>query len=133
MVVRGTPAMPAWAGRMNWPVDFLATANNSVPAYAEALIRAFQDGALDVALIMPEALIFDGLVDLVAEAGHGGKIIGLDQKGAFVEADKIACKHLCREAGIPVAPAWTEVGRPGLPGRLGDLSGTTCTSTAARS
>jgi len=109
VVVRGTPAMPAWAGRVGWPVDFLATANNSVPAYAEALIRAFQEGVIDVALIMPEALIFDGLLDLVADAGYGGKIIGLSQQGAFVEADKIACKRLCREAGIPVAPAWTEV------------------------
>ena len=44
VVVRGTPAMPAWAGKVGWPVDFLATANNSVPAYAEALIRAFQEG-----------------------------------------------------------------------------------------
>ena len=109
VVVRGTPAMPAWAERMKWPVDFLPVANNSAPAYAEALIKAFQDGALDVALIMPEALIFDGLVDMVSEAGHGGKIIGLDQKGAFLEADKLACKRLCQEAGIPVAPAWGEV------------------------
>ncbi len=109
VVVRGTPAMPAWAEKMNWPVDFLPVANNSAPAYAEALIRAFQEGALDVALIMPEALVFDGLVDLVAEAGHGGQVIGLSQKGAFVEADKIACKRLCQEAGIPVAPAWAEV------------------------
>jgi len=109
VVVRGTPAMPAWAARMKWPVDFLPTANNSVPAFAETLIRAFQNGALDLALIMPEALIFDGLVDLVMEAGHGGKLIGLERQAAFIEADKIACKRLCREAGIPVAPAWTEV------------------------
>jgi phosphoribosylamine--glycine ligase len=109
VVARGTPAMPAWAQKMNWPVDFLPVANNSAPAFAEALIRAFQDGALDLALVMPEALVFDGLVDLVAEAGHGGKIIGLDQRGAFIEADKIACKRLCQEAGIPVAPAWAEV------------------------
>lgn len=109
VVVRGTPAMPAWAEKMKWPVDFLPVANNSAPAYAEALIRAFQEGSLDVALVMPEALIFDGLVDLVAEAGHGGQIIGLNQQGAFIEADKIACKRLCQEAGIPVAPAWAEV------------------------
>jgi phosphoribosylamine---glycine ligase len=109
VVVRGTPAMPAWTQRLQLPVDFLATANNSVPAFAEALIQGFQEGTLDVALIMPEALIFDGLVDLVSEAGHGGQIIGLNQAGAFIEADKIACKRLCREAGIPVAPAWAEV------------------------
>jgi phosphoribosylamine--glycine ligase len=109
VVVRGTPAMPAWASKLKWPVDFLATANNSVLAFAEALIQAFQEGALDLALIMPEALIFDGLVDLVAEAGHGGQLIGLNRQAAFLEADKLACKRLCREAGIPVAPAWAEV------------------------
>ena len=109
VVVRGTPAMPAWAERMKWPVDFLATANNSVLAFAETLIQAFQDGALDLALIMPEALSFDGLVDLVAEAGHGGQLIGLNRQAAFLEADKLACKRLCQEAGIPVAPAWAEV------------------------
>jgi phosphoribosylamine--glycine ligase len=109
VVVRGTPAMPAWAEKMKWPVDFLPTANNSVLAFAESLIHAFQEGALDLALIMPEALSFEGLVDLVAEAGHGGKLIGLNQKAAFIEADKLACKRLCQEAGIPVAPAWAEV------------------------
>jgi phosphoribosylamine--glycine ligase len=109
VVVRGTPAMPAWAQKMKWPVDFLPVANNSAPAFAEALIRAFQDGALDLALVMPEALVFDGLVDLVAEAGHAGRILGLDRGGAFIEADKIACKRLCQAAGIPVAPAWSEV------------------------
>ena len=45
----------------------------------------------------------------MAEAGHGGRLIGLNREGAFLEADKLACKRLCREAGIPVAPAWAEV------------------------
>ena len=109
VVVRGTPAMAPWAERMGWPVSFISTAANTLEDYAQALIEAFGSGALDVALIMPESLIFQGLVDRVAEAGHGGKMIGLDSRGAFIEADKIACKHLCQEAGIPVAPAWAEV------------------------
>ena len=109
VVVRGTPAMPFWAEKMKWPVSFIATTDNSVEAYAQALIEAFEQQELDVALIMPEGLIFQGLVDRVAAAGHGEKIIGPDSRGAFIEADKIAGKHLCREAGIPVAPAWTEV------------------------
>ncbi len=108
VVVRGTPAMPPFARKMNWPVDFLPVTENTAEAYAEALIRAFGQGTLDVALIMPEALLFNGLVDLVAAAGFGDRIIGLDRQGAFVEADKIACKRLCREAGILVAPAWSE-------------------------
>lgn len=109
VVVRGTPAMPAFAARMKWPVAFIPVADNTIAAYAQALIGAFGEGSLDVALIMPEALIFNGLVDMVAAAGFGDRIIGLDHQGAFIEADKIACKKFCREAGIPVAPAWAEV------------------------
>ncbi|MGQ9689608.1 MAG: hypothetical protein ACUVXF_12630 [Desulfobaccales bacterium] len=109
VVVRGTPAMAPWAERLGWPVGFLPTRSNALEDYAEALIGAFDQGRLDLALIMPEALIFQGLVDRVALAGHGDKIIGPDSRGAFLEADKIAGKHFCQRAGIPVAPAWTAV------------------------
>lgn len=109
VLVRGTPAMAPWVERMQWPVGFIPTSSNRVEDYAQALIQAFDQKELDVALIMPEGLIFQGLVDRVAEAGHGEKIIGPDSRGAFIEADKIACKRLCRQAGIPVAPAWAEV------------------------
>jgi phosphoribosylamine--glycine ligase len=109
VVVRGTPAMAPFAAKMGWPVGFLPTPANTAADYAQALIGAFQKGELDLALIMPESLIFQGLVDRVAEAGFGDKIIGLDSRGAFIEADKIAAKSLCQEAGIPVAPAWREV------------------------
>jgi phosphoribosylamine---glycine ligase len=109
VVVRGTPAMPPLAAQMRWPVNFLPTPDNSVSAYATALIKAFAERTLAVALIMPESLLFEGLVDRVAAAGYADRIIGLAEKGSFIEADKIACKHLCQEAGIPVAPAWTQV------------------------
>lgn len=108
-VVRGTPAMPAFAQRMKWPVGFIPVEENTAASFAAALIRAFREDALDLALVMPEQLIFNGLVDRVAAAGFGERMIGLNQQGAFIEADKIACKKLCREAGIPVAPAWQEV------------------------
>ncbi len=109
VVVRGTPAMPPFVQRMNWPVEFVPVAEHTVPAYAQALVTAFQEGALDYALIMPEALVFEGLVDRVAEAGFGDRLVGLSQAGAFLEGDKLAAKYLCREAGIPVAPDWREV------------------------
>ena len=108
VVVRGTPAMAPVAQRLNWPVAFLPTGDNSPAAYAEALIQAFRRRELDLALVMPEALLFHGLVDQVAAAGFGDQIIGLDQEGSFLEADKIAGKELCAAAGIPVAP-WTTV------------------------
>jgi len=108
VVVRGTPAMAPVAQRLNWPVAFLPIGDNSPAAYAEALIQAFRRRELDLALVMPEALLFHGLVDQVAAAGFGDQIIGLDQEGSFLEADKIAGKELCAAAGIPVAP-WTTV------------------------
>jgi phosphoribosylamine--glycine ligase len=108
VVVRGVPAMPAFAEKMGWPVDFIPTTANTVEAYADALIDAFRHEALQVALIMPEALLFGGLVDRVTQAGFGERLIGLDAAGAFIEGDKIACKRLCQAAGIPVAPAWAE-------------------------
>jgi phosphoribosylamine--glycine ligase len=119
LVVRGTPAMPPFARRMNWPVDFIPVADNTVAAYAAALGAAFRQNTLDLALVMPEALIFDGLVDQLGEAGYGDRLLGLDQKGAFLEADKIACKRLCQDAGIPVAPAWAEVEARDYPAVLG--------------
>ena len=109
VVVRGTPAMAPFAEKMRWPVSFIPTQANTVEDYAQALIGAFNKGELDIGLIMPESLIFQGIVDRVAEAGYGDRIIGPDSRGAFIEADKIACKRLCQEAGIPVAPAWSEV------------------------
>ncbi len=110
MVVRGTPAMEPFARKMNWPVGFIPTSANTVEAYAPALIEAFGSGALDFALVMPEALLFDGLVDLLEQAGFGDRAIGLTKAGAnLIEGDKIACKRLCREANVPVAPAWAEV------------------------
>ena len=101
--------MPSFAEKMGWPVGFIPTADNTVPAYVEALNGAFEREDLDMALVMPEALLFDGLVDQIATAGFGDRIIGLNKAGAFIEGDKIACKRFCHEAKIPVAPAWAEV------------------------
>lgn len=109
VVVKGTGAMEPLARKMGWPVDFIPVPDNSAPAYATALIGAFEAGDLDVALVMPEGLLFEGLVDRVAEAGFGNRIIGVAAAGVAYEADKIAGKRACEQAGIPVAPAWAEV------------------------
>jgi phosphoribosylamine--glycine ligase len=105
-VVRGTPAMPQFCRQLNWPVDFIPTASNAVADYGAAIIDAMGSGAIDYLVPMPEALLFDGLVDAVAEAGFGDRILGLTRDGAFIEGDKITCKALCRDAGIPVADDW---------------------------
>ncbi|MCP4688908.1 MAG: hypothetical protein GY859_12720 [Desulfobacterales bacterium] len=109
MVIRGTPSMPAFSEMMKWPVRFIPTASNSIEDYADGIIGAFKENAVDYVVPMPEALLFDGLVDQVSEAGFGDRILGLNQAGAFIEGDKIKCKELCRDAGIPVANQWAEV------------------------
>ena len=109
VVVRGTPSMPIFAETMNWPVEFIPTSGNSYDEYAEAVINAMKTGSIDYVIPMPEALLFDGLVDEVEAAGFGDRIVGLKKSAAFIEGDKIKCKELCREAGIPVAASWAEV------------------------
>jgi phosphoribosylamine---glycine ligase len=109
IVFRGTPAMPKFTERMNWPVEFIPTKDNSVAGYAEAIIQALEQGDVDYVVPMPEALLFDGLVDELEQKGLGDRILGLNAAAAFIEGDKIACKELCREAGIPVADAWSSV------------------------
>ena len=109
VVVRGTPSMPHFCNVMNWPVDFIASAGNSVKEYAAAIRGAMQSGKIDYVVPMPEALLFEGLVDEMEQAGLGERVVGLNQKAAFIEGDKILCKQLCQEAGIPVAEAWAKV------------------------
>jgi len=109
VVIRGTPSMPEFCKIMNWPVEFVATVSNSVEDYTGAIIAALKAGRLDYVIPMPEALLFEGLVDAVEQAGFGDHILGLGACGAFIEGDKIECKKLCRDAGIPVAAAWDEV------------------------
>jgi len=109
IVIRGTPSMPKFSEIMGWPVTFIPTENNAVDSYAHAVIDALETGKIDCVVPMPEALLFEGLVDRVEAAGYGDRILGLGQKGAFIEGDKIKCKELCRDAGIPVADAWEQV------------------------
>jgi phosphoribosylamine--glycine ligase len=109
VVVRGTSAMPQMVEMLGWPVTFVPTESNSVPDYADSLIRALGDGVIDYVIPMPEALLFEGIVDAVEAAGIKDRVIGLNKAGSFIEGDKIKCKALCQKAGIPVADAWVEV------------------------
>jgi phosphoribosylamine--glycine ligase len=94
---------------MNWPVDFIPTADNSRDGYATAIIDALKSGSIDCVMPMPEDLLLGGLVNELEKAGFLDRVVGFDQKSAFLEGDKIACKHLCRQYGIPVADQWHEV------------------------
>jgi phosphoribosylamine--glycine ligase len=77
VVIRGTPSMPKFAEIMNWPVEFIPTAENSVREYADAIIDGIKAGKIDYVVPMPEALLFDGLVDKVEEAGFGERVVGV--------------------------------------------------------
>ncbi len=106
VVFRGSPAMPKFAELMKWPVTFIPTKDNSVDGYSAAIVEALRQGTVDYVIPMPEALLFEGLVDAVEKEGFGHRILGLNAAAAFIEGDKIACKNLCKEAGIPMAEAW---------------------------
>ena len=82
VVIRGTPSMPVFCEIMNWPVAFIETASNSVTDYTEAIIAALREEKIDYVIPMPEALLFDGLVDAVEQAGFGDHIVGLTRSAA---------------------------------------------------
>jgi phosphoribosylamine--glycine ligase len=109
VVIRGMPAMQPFAMSMKWPVNFIPTADNSKKGYAVAIIEALKNGSIDCVMPMPEDLLLEGLVDDVEKAGFIDRIIGFNRESAFIEGDKIACKYLCRQYGIPVADHWHEV------------------------
>jgi phosphoribosylamine--glycine ligase len=109
VVVRGTPSMPKFCELHNWPVEFISTKSNTVDDYGASIIQALKEERIDYVVPMPEALLFEGLVDRVTTAGFENHILGLTQAAAFIEGDKIRCKELCRDAGIPVAHAWCQV------------------------
>lgn len=109
VVIRGMPSMPPFAQAMKWPVEFIPTQDNTVAGYAAAIIDAFKKGSIDCVVPMPEDLMLEGLLDELDKAGLLNRAIGFTQKGAFIEGDKIACKHLCREFHIPVADKWQAV------------------------
>lgn len=109
LVIRGMPAMQRFAMEMNWPVEFIPTTDNSKMGYAAAIIDALKSGSIDCVVPMPEDLLLEGLVDELDKAGFMDSILGFTRKSAFIEGDKIACKRLCRQYGIPVADDWFEV------------------------
>lgn len=109
VVIGGNSAMDWFAKKFEWPVRIIPIGNNSLENYAKTIIEAFRETRIDYLMIMPEALLFDGLVDWLEKAGFGERIIGLTSKGALVEGDKIFCKKFCKKYSISVADEWTVV------------------------
>lgn len=98
------PVMDAIRGKKDWTVKIFPVADKSVEDYKQVIIKAFEDGEIDYVVIMPEDLIYEGLVNELIEAGYGDQVIGLTKEAAFIEGDKVKAKVWMRRAGVPVAP-----------------------------
>ncbi|MCK5193874.1 MAG: hypothetical protein KAQ71_08695, partial [Desulfobulbaceae bacterium] len=98
------PVMDAIRGKKEWTVKIFPVADKSVEDYKQVIIKAFEDGEIDYVVIMPEDLIYEGLVNELLEAGYGDQVIGLTKEAAFIEGDKVKAKVWMRRAGVPVAP-----------------------------
>ncbi|UCD90363.1 MAG: hypothetical protein JSW04_02690 [Desulfobacterales bacterium] len=98
------PIMDAVRGKKKWTMKILPVEGSSVENYKQVILKAFQDGDIDYAVIMPEDLLYEGLVNELIEAGYGDQIIGLTKEAAFIEGDKVKAKIWMERAGVPVAP-----------------------------
>lgn len=109
VVIRGTSSMPEFAKLQNIPIEFIETKDNSVGSYSLAIEKGLKDRKLDYVVPLPEALLFNGLVDMLDKKGFGDKIAGLTKEFAFIEGDKAKCKEVCKDMNIPVADKWCVV------------------------
>ncbi len=109
VVIRGTSSMPQFAKILDLPIEFIPTKDNSVQSYAESIIQGLKNGVLDYVMPLPEALLFDGLVDIVSQQGFSDKIAGLTREFAFIEGDKARCKQVLKDFHVPFADEWTIV------------------------
>jgi len=98
------PVMDAVRGKKKWELNILPVANKSVEDYKKAILKAFEDGEIDYVVIMPEDLIYEGLVDEIIAAGYGDRVVGLTKEAAFIEGDKAKAKIWMSRSGVPVAP-----------------------------
>ncbi len=110
VVIRGMPAMKPYAELAGWPVEFIDVPDgSSMRDYANRSLTALADGEVDYVIPMPEALQIDGFVDEAIKVGYAYRVAGLTAEASFIEGDKWACKKLCHDAGVPVAPEWVTV------------------------
>lgn len=107
-IIKGMTGMgtviDAVRGKKEWTLKIFPIAGNSVEDYKYGIIKAFEDGEIDYVVIMPEDLIYEGLVNELIDAGYGDQVIGLTKEAAFIEGDKVKAKVWMRRAGVPVAP-----------------------------
>jgi len=98
------PVLDAVKGNKQWPLKIFPFEGTSVEDYKTVIMKGFEDGEIDYVVIMPEDLIYQGLVNQLIEAGYGDRVIGLTKEAAFIEGDKVKAKIWLKRAGVPVAP-----------------------------
>ncbi|MFC1828400.1 hypothetical protein ACFL0O_02180 [Thermodesulfobacteriota bacterium] len=98
------PVLDAVRGKKKWALKTFPVEGKSAADYKEIIFKAFEDGEIDYVVIMPEDLIYEGLVDDLIDAGYGDRVVGLTREAAFIEGDKVKAKVWMRRAGVPVAP-----------------------------
>ncbi|MBW1826388.1 MAG: hypothetical protein JRI78_05165, partial [Deltaproteobacteria bacterium] len=86
------PVMDAVRGKKNWTVKIFPIEGKAVEDYKTVIIEAFENGEIDYIVIMPEDLIYEGIVDELIEAGYDDRVIGLTKEAAFIEGDKVKAK-----------------------------------------
>lgn len=98
------PVLDAVRGKKDWVLKIFPVPGKSVDDYKSAIIKTFKSKEVDCVVIMPEDLIYEGIVDELIEAGYGEQVVGLTREAAFIEGDKIKAKIWMKRAGVPVAP-----------------------------
>ena len=98
------PVLDAVRGKKDWFVKIFPVAGKSLEEYKTAVLEAFESGEIDYVVIMPEDLLYEGLVDELISAGYGDRVVGLTKEAAFIEGDKVTAKEWMQRAGVPVAP-----------------------------
>ena len=88
-----SPIMDAVRGKKKWTMKIFPVEGNSVENYKQAILKAFKDGEIDYVVIMPEDLLYEGLVNELIEAGYDDHVIGLTKEAAFIEGDKVRQKY----------------------------------------
>jgi phosphoribosylamine--glycine ligase len=91
------PGNAGTAGEADLPIENVAIADSDIPG----LLKFAKANAIDLAVIGPEAPLAAGITDtFVAE---GIRTFGPSKQAAELEASKVFCKNLLRNADVPSA------------------------------
>jgi phosphoribosylamine--glycine ligase len=91
------PGNAGTAGETDLPIENVAIADTDIPA----LLKFAKNNAIDLAVIGPEAPLAAGITDTFVAAGI--RTFGPSKQAAELEASKVFCKNLLRNADVPSA------------------------------